>query len=73
MCSSDLIELLGIILEDDNVVRSSNKGNPVVLDPDLTASKGYRNIARRILGETVPLMSLKEKKKTFWQQLFGIK
>lgn len=67
------IELLGIILEDDNVVRSSNKGNPVVLDPDLTASKGYRNIARRILGETVPLMSLKEKKKTFWQQLFGIK
>lgn len=67
------IELLGIILEDDNVVRSSNKGNPVVLDPDLTASKGYRNIARRILGETVPLMSLKEKEKTFWQQLFGIK
>lgn len=67
------IELLGIILEDDNVVRSSNKGNPVVLDPDLTASKGYRNIARRILGETVPLMSLKEEKKTFWQQLFGIK
>lgn len=65
------VELLGIILEDDNVVRSSNKGNPVVLDPDNSASKGYRNIARRILGETVPLMSLKEEKKSFWQRIFG--
>ena len=67
------VELLGIILEDDNVVRSSNKGNQVVLDPDKSASKGYRNIARRILGETVPLMSMKEEKKTFWQRLFGKK
>lgn len=67
------VELLGIILEDDNVVRSSNKGNPIVLDPDNSASKGYRNIVRRILGETVPLMSLKEEKKTFWQRLFGRK
>ena len=64
------VELLGIILEDDNVVRSSNKGNPVVLDPDNAASQGYRNIARRILGETVPLMSLKEEKPSFWQRLF---
>lgn len=65
------VDLLGIILEDDQVVRSSNKGNPVVLDPDNVASQGYRNIARRILGETVPLMSMKEEKKTFWQRLFG--
>lgn len=64
------VELLGIILEDDNVVRSSNKGNPVVLNPDNPASQGYRNIARRILGETVPLMSLKEEKLSFWQRLF---
>lgn len=65
------IELLGIIFEDDQVVRSSNKGNPVVLDPDNVASQGYRNIARRILGETVPLMTLKEEKVSFWKRLFG--
>lgn len=65
------VDLLGIILEDDQVVRSSNKGNPVVLNPDHPSSQGYRNIARRILGETVPLMSLREEKKTFWQRLFA--
>jgi septum site-determining protein MinD len=28
------------------------------MDPNNKASLGYRNIARRILGESVPLMSL---------------
>lgn len=65
------VELLGIIFEDDEVVRSSNKGNPVVLDPDHVSSQGYRNIARRLLGDTVPLMSLKEEKQSFWKKLFG--
>ncbi|WP_080146208.1 septum site-determining protein MinD [Marinilactibacillus piezotolerans] len=67
------IELLGIVFEDDEVVRSSNKGNPVALDPDNVSSQGYRNIARRILGETVPLMTLKDEKKSFWQKLFSKK
>lgn len=65
------VELLGIVFEDDEVVRSSNKGNPVALDPDNISSQGYRNIARRILGETVPLMTLKEEKKSFWKKLFN--
>jgi septum site-determining protein MinD len=67
------VELLGIIFEDDEVVRSSNKGNPVVLDPDHVSSQGYRNIARRLLGDTVPLMSLKEEKQSFWKKLFDKK
>lgn len=67
------VDLLGIIFEDDEVVRSSNKGNPVVLDPDHISSQGYRNIARRILGDTVPLMTLKEEKKSIWQKIFGKK
>ncbi|PRY83918.1 septum site-determining protein MinD [Alkalibacterium olivapovliticus] len=67
------VELLGIVFEDDEVVRSSNKGNPVVLDPSHVASQGYRNIARRLLGDTVPLMKLKEEKKSFWKKLFGKK
>lgn len=64
------IELLGIIFEDDEVVRSSNKGNPVVLDPNHVSSQGYRNIARRILGENVPLMTIKEDKTSFWKKIF---
>ncbi|MBE1554578.1 septum site-determining protein MinD [Sporosarcina limicola] len=56
------IDLLGIILDDENVISSSNKGEPVVMDPSKLAAIGYRNIARRILGESVPLMSLNTSK-----------
>lgn len=52
------IDLLGIVLDDENVISSSNKGQPIVMDPSNSAAIGYRNIARRILGESVPLMSL---------------
>lgn len=66
------IELLGIVYDDDEVVRTSNKGEPVVLNPDYDSSKGYRNIARRILGESVPLLTLKEEeeKLPFWKRIF---
>ena len=57
------INLLGIIFDDEDVISSSNKGEPVVLDDKSVAGQGYRNIARRLEGETVPLMSLKEQKK----------
>lgn len=67
------VELLGIIYDDDEVVRTSNKGNPVVLDPDFVSSKGYRNIARRILGESVPLLTIKEEeeKVSLWKRIFS--
>lgn len=57
------IDLLGIIADDENVITSSNKGEPVVMDPSNRAALGYRNIARRILGESVPLMSMDTPKK----------
>ncbi len=65
------IELLGIVFDDDDVVRSSNKGDPIVLNPKNPASQGYRNIARRVLVETVPLMTITKEKPTFWQKIFG--
>ncbi|TGA99488.1 septum site-determining protein MinD [Sporolactobacillus shoreae] len=55
------IDLLGIVLDDDVVIASSNKGEPVALNPNSKASQAYRNIGRRILGETVPLMTIEEK------------
>ncbi|SDZ03866.1 septum site-determining protein MinD [Evansella caseinilytica] len=52
------IELLGIVVDEDEVIRASNSGEPVAMNPKHRASIAYRNIARRICGETVPLMSL---------------
>ena len=54
------IDLLGIIVDSEDVISSSNKGEPIVMDPNNKASLGYRNIARRILGDSVPLMTLED-------------
>ncbi|MEK3934070.1 septum site-determining protein MinD [Sporosarcina sp. FSL W7-1349] len=66
------IDLLGIVLDDENVISSSNKGEPVVMNPANPAATGYRNIARRILGESVPLMSLDGGKPGFFGKLKSI-
>lgn len=68
------LELLGIIYDDDEVVRTSNKGSPIVLDPDHVSSKGYRNIAQRILGNSVPLLTAEKEveERPFWKRLFGL-
>jgi septum site-determining protein MinD len=45
------------------------------MQPDSKASIAYRNIARRILGESVPLLSLEEEKGFFGKikTLLGMK
>lgn len=54
------IDLLGIVPDDDSIVISTNKGEPAVLDDKSRAGQAYRNIAARITGKEVPLMSLEE-------------
>ncbi|OLN23488.1 septum site-determining protein MinD [Domibacillus antri] len=59
------IELIGIVADDDEVIKSSHNGEPVAHNPNNRASIAYRNIARRILGESVPLQQLDQEKETF--------
>ncbi|MDO7786253.1 septum site-determining protein MinD [Desulforamulus aquiferis] len=54
------IDLLGVVPEDDQVVVTTNKGETVVRDEKSQSGQAYRNITRRILGESVPLMNLEE-------------
>lgn len=69
------IDLIGIVLDDDEVIKASNAGEPIVMNPNLKSSIAYRNIARRILGETIPLQSLDEEKSVFnkVKKFFGFK
>ena len=69
------IDLLGVILDDEDVIKASHHGEPVAFQPDTKASISYRNIARRILGESVPLMSLDEEKgfMSKVKKIFGMK
>lgn len=61
------IELLGVVPDDREITVSTNKGEPIVLEEDARAGKAFRNIAKRITGEKVPIMDLSEEP----QGLFG--
>ena len=54
------IDLIGIIPEDEHVIISTNRGQPIALDPKSKAGKAFHNIARRLKGEKVPFMDLEE-------------
>lgn len=53
------VNLLGVVPEDESIVISSNRGEPIVLTDNIKASKAFKNIARRINGEDIPLLDLK--------------
>lgn len=54
------IELIGIIPEDENVILSTNRGMPIVLDGKSKAGEAFRNIASRLEGEYIPFINLEE-------------
>ncbi len=69
--------IIGVIPEDAGIITSTNKGEPIVNDEKSLAGQAYSNVARRIMGEDVPLLNLKEDKsvagkvKKFFSNLFG--
>ncbi len=54
------IDLLGVVPDDEKIIVSSNRGEPAVTESSSLAGKAYRNIAKRIMEEDVPLLSLNE-------------
>ncbi len=54
------IDLLGVVPEDEAIVISTNRGEPAVLGHTSLAGEAYRRIARRIVGEEVPVHSFDE-------------
>ena len=52
------IDLIGVVPEDENIIRSSNVGEPIVKDSKSIAGQAYRNITQRILGENVALLDM---------------
>lgn len=75
MSSSDVVEILaipliGIVPDDENIVISTNQGEPLVGN-DSPAGIAYQNICKRLLGKEVPFLNL-EKNFTFWTKISGI-
>jgi septum site-determining protein MinD len=53
------IPLIGVVPDDERVIVSTNRGEPLVLSPNPSVvSMAINNIARRIEGERVPFLDL---------------
>ncbi len=65
------IPLVGVIPEDQSVLRASNQGEPVILDAESDAGKAYDDTVSRLLGEECPFRFIEEEKKGFLKRLFG--
>jgi septum site-determining protein MinD len=53
------IKLLGVVPEDEQVIITTNRGEPMVLSANPTlAAQAFLNIARRIEGEDIPFLAL---------------
>ena len=63
------MSLIGLVPEDDAVVKSSNDGVPLTLTDDSLAATAYMNIARRILGEEVPFLDIENMDQGFMDKL----
>lgn len=68
------IELIGVVPDDENVVISTNTGDPIVLKfENSLAGRAYLNIAKRIMGEDVEYLNLFEQKNLFQRIMKAIK
>ncbi len=61
------IDLIGAVPDDEQIVISTNQGEPLV-GSDCLAGKAFENICHRILGEEVPFLDL-EIKSSVWGKL----
>ncbi|MCB0131703.1 MAG: septum site-determining protein MinD [Caldilineaceae bacterium] len=55
------VDLIGVVPDDSNIVLTTDRGIPAVLDQNMAVRQAYLNIAQRILGNNVPLMDFREK------------
>ena len=59
------IKCIGQVPDDEMVVTSTNRGEPVIANDKSLAGKAYINITRRLCGEEVPFLDLTVKESFF--------
>jgi septum site-determining protein MinD len=54
------VQLIGVVPEDERVITSTNRGEPLVLESNSNsrAAQAFDNIARRLCGEKTPYLEL---------------
>jgi septum site-determining protein MinD len=59
------IKLIGVIPDDDNVIISTNRGQPVAFETKSKAGQAFTNIAMRLKGQDVPFLDMDAKDDLF--------
>lgn len=54
------VDLIGAVPDDEAVVISTNRGEPVVKDESSLSAKAFINIAKRINGQEIPLLDMSQ-------------
>lgn len=71
VCEILSVELLGIIPDDEEIIDTTNRGEPLVLSDESRLAAIYTRIARRLEGELVPFTPLAPP--SFFSRLLGRK
>jgi septum site-determining protein MinD len=64
------LPLLGIVVDEPDVIVSTNKGQPISLEATSSTGEAYRRIARRIAGTDTSVPET-PREATFFEKLFG--
>ncbi|MDR3332384.1 MAG: septum site-determining protein MinD [Synergistaceae bacterium] len=54
------IDLIGMVPDDESVVTSANRGEPLTISSDTPAARAFKNIALRLSGTETPFLSLEQ-------------
>ncbi|NDL67946.1 septum site-determining protein MinD [Anaerotalea alkaliphila] len=52
------IDLIGVVPDDEQIVISTNTGDPIVNSQNILSGRAYLNICKRITGDDVPYLDL---------------
>lgn len=53
------LPLIGVVPEDNRVMLAANQGKPLLQEGKSGAARAYYNIARRLMGHSTPLMTIR--------------
>jgi septum site-determining protein MinD len=64
------LPLLGLVIEDEQVIVSTNRGEPLTLNgASSPAGRAYQNVARRLQGEDLPIVDPSKQRKGLRTQI----
>lgn len=52
------VDIIGIVPDDENIIITSNRGEPAAMNDRTLSGEAYRNIAGRICGDEIPFINL---------------